>query len=95
MKPFRKWNAPLNGPAVVAMLLIPCVFMALWMAILSPQLSGLIRPLEQTSPFAHDLLRGLVAFSLLPCTLVPLVVALYLYQRRWDKIHSQSGRRED
>jgi hypothetical protein len=85
MKPLRKWNAPLNVPLVIAFCSLPCVFMSIWIAVMYPHLSALLRPLEDTSPIIHGVLLGLVGFMVIPWSFAPLVVALYFYQRSYDR----------
>ncbi len=70
-------------------IMLACLF--LWICVIFPYSSSLLQPLQERSPFLHDILRGAVAVSMLPGTLGAVFVTLYLFQLRWDKTHSQQA----
>jgi hypothetical protein len=69
--------------------LLLVISMLLWFSAILPRLDALLRPMEEHSPFAYDVLRSAVAFLMLPGSFVLPFIALYAYQRRWDRTHSQ------
>ena len=95
MKPLSRWNAPLGVPHVVALGLLLVISMLVWFSAILPRLDAVLKPMEERSPFAYDVLRSAVAFLMLPGSFILPFIALYCYQRRWARTHSQSGRRED
>jgi hypothetical protein len=87
-----RWNAQVTGFSAVAFCLIPVVFMFAWFGWVVPYLSALLVPLRASSPFLHDILHSLVGMLVLPWSFGAMVFALYLYQRRWNRLHSQTNR---
>ena len=85
MKAFSKFNAPLGVRAMLLIISLPCVLLFLWILVVAPHLLTLLRPLKDTAPVTQAVLRGLVAFAVLPWSLVPPLIALYLYQRHYDR----------
>ena len=86
---FSRWAAPVNTPAAIGFGLIPLAFILLWASAVPPHMFALIKPLEERAPFVHYVLDSLVAFAAFPGSVGPLILALYLYQRKWDKLRSQ------
>ena len=95
MKPLSRWNAPLRVPHVVALGLLLVLSMLVWFSAILPRLDAALGPLQEGSPFAYEVLRSAIAFLMLPGACILPFIALYCYQRRWDRMRSQSGRRED
>ncbi len=91
MKPLSRWNAPLRVPHVLAFGLLQVGSMFSWFSAALPRLDAMLRPMEAHSPFAYDVLRSVVAFLMLPCSFIVPFIALYCYQRWWDRTHSQLG----
>jgi len=91
MKPLRKCNGRLGLGHVLVLgaVMLACLF--LWISVIAPYLSTLLEPLQERSPFLHDVLRGLAGVSLLPWTFGAVVITLFLFQLRWDKTHSQQA----
>ncbi len=91
MKSLNRWNAPLGVPHVVAFGLLMVASMFVWFSEVLPRLNAALKPMEDHSPFAYDVLRSAVAFLMLPGSFIVPFIALYSYQRWWDKTHSQLG----
>ncbi len=89
MKPRRKWNTPLTWPTLLAVLSLSCALLFAWITALAPHLMRTIKPLKEAYPYAYAILYALIGFGVLPFSLGPPGIALCLYQRRWDKSHSQ------
>ena len=90
MKALSKFNAPLTGPAVLFISSLPVVFLFLWVAI-SPRLLSLLQPLEENAPFTYAVLHSLVGFTLVPWIFAPPVIAIYVYQRRYERKRRDAG----
>ena len=85
MRAFSKFNAPLGVRAVLLICSLPCVLLFLWILVIAPHLLTLLQPLKDSAPATEVVLRGLVAFAVLPWSLVPPLIALYFYQRHYDR----------
>ncbi len=91
MKSLNRWNAPLGVLQVVAFGLLVVASMFVWFSEFLPRLDAVLQPMEEHSPFAYDVLRPAVAFLMLPGSFIVPFIALYSYQRWWDKTHSRAG----
>lgn len=88
MKALSKWNVPLGLPEVIAFCSLPCVLMFVWIFFLDPYLSALLASQEHfadASPFIYDIVHAMIGFMILPWSFGPLVIALYFYQRHYDR----------
>jgi hypothetical protein len=91
-KSSTRWNAQLTPLTVIIFSLIPVLFMFIWFGGIVPRLSALLKPLEGTSPFLYDVLEMLARVLVVPWSFGAMIFALYLYQRRWNRLHSQPNR---
>ena len=78
MKWLSRWNAPLGVPHVVALGLLLVISMLLWFSAILPRLDAVLKPMEEHSPFAYEVLRSAVAFLMLPGSFILPFIALYL-----------------
>jgi hypothetical protein len=91
MKPLSHWNAPLRVPHVVALGLLLVLSMLVWFSAILPRLDAALGPLQEGSPFAYEVLWSAIAFLMLPGACILPFIALYCYQRWWDRMRSQPG----
>ena len=91
MKARRKWNVLLGWRELTVVLSLCGGALFAWVLVLAPNLFRVIKPLGDTSPYTHAVLYALIGFSLLPFCLVPPLFALYGYQKRFDRTHSQQA----
>jgi hypothetical protein len=88
----NRWNALLGVPHVLAFGLLWMLSAFLWTCWIGPHLFTALKPLEEGSPFLYDVLRSAAALLVVAASLLLPFIALYCYQRRWDRSHSQQGR---
>ena len=91
MRAITKFNAPLGLPAVITVCLLPCIFLFAWVDVISPRLLALLSSLQDMSPVIHSVLRSLIGFAVLPWSLAPPAIALYIYQRHYDRKNMSSA----
>ena len=88
MKPWRQWNAPLG---LVQILVLGFSLMAIefaWFLLAIPYLSSLLAAQQDFSdqhPFLYEIVRGSIAFMLLPLMAGYTFAYGYFYQRHYDR----------
>ncbi len=87
----RKWDAPLSGPVLIGVLLLPVVLLFIWTGYLQPLVLSLPEPLADRSPYAYYILRVLLFLLVFPWAFGPMFIALLIYQRRYDRKKRNDG----
>jgi len=88
MKPVKEWGAPMPGSVLVCLILLVPAQIALWGSLIAPALLQLTEALRKADSFACDFLANVsFVLGILPWFFGPPLIAAYLVQRRWDRLH--------